>query len=1215
MDLLDLFVRIGVKDDASDEIEQKSSHIKELAAGAGKAAAAGLAVAGGAATAFGVSAVQATQGFDTSMSNVAATMGDKAQQMVTYGDQTATAIELMEQRAKELGSSTQFSASEAADAFGFMALAGWDASQSLGGIDGVLNLAAASGMDLARASDVVTDYLSAFGMEAGQAGELADMMAFAQGNANTSADQLAEAFKNCAASLHAGGQDVQTTTAMLSMMANQGLKGSEAGTALTAIMRDMTAQMKNGKIAIGNTSVEVVDAQGNFRDLTDILADVEAATDGMGDAERAAALSATFTADSTKGLNLLLNAGIGEAAGFEDALRGSAGAAEQMAAVKMDNLQGDLLGLSSAWEGLQIAVGEKMMPTVRDFVEMGTTAISGLTALVNGGTGSAAAAFAALRDRIAGAAEGIGQGLAGAVEGMRARLAGLPDEIAGWLSDNSGALYDKGVELFGQLLVGMATRKLEMAEWLAGFVADVVMWIGDHREELLAKGADIIGGIIEGVTTAASGLYDIFSGLAADVAAWVEAGGVQDLVAKGGDLLQGLLDGITQGRDGDLMTTVQGLPAEIAGFLGDTLTTLTQAGTDLIQGLLDGARGLIDGDLTTELSGLPARLPGMIGDVAQTLAGVGTDLLQGLLDGVDTLIPQLYDFFLTLPSAVVGFVGDTLTALVPAGTDLIQGVLDGATSLFEGDFGTWFTELPGKVVDTVGDTLTTLVDKGGDLLQGLWDGVQQLWPSIEEYFTTMPSVIGQALGDLVGTLTQKGIDLITGLFNGVSENDGELTDFFTNLPQTLLDLIGDVGSFLLNAGGSFIGGFLEGVNQSNPDLIAFFTGLPTALVTLVGDVTQTLLTKGQELLGGLKSGIDQKAQTVTAFFSALPGAIVTTVGDVTSSLLQKGKDILNGLLSGIGSIFSGTGDGTVEGFFKGVKGKVTGWLNELNPVSWLVDVGTNVIQGLVDGITNFNLRDAIIGVFGDVGAAACDALGIQSPSTVMEEIGDFTMQGLENGISKGEGPVDSVLSGIANGLPDNFANAYWAMHDMGSGLATSFQTGMSNTFWGTVVPAVQAMAGAIADNFTAGYSTLWYAGQQIMAGLGDSIVSSFYSSVASKLQAITAAIPLFKGPLDEDRQLLVDNGEAIMAGLMQGIGTGADQLYTMLSDITGDISGAATATVEAQGYGGQTVINMAGMFDGARVTFSNREDMDEFGEQMAWWLGEVMRGGATAYAR
>ena len=302
--------------------------------------------------------VEVGSNFEKSMSNVAALSGA-----------TEEDLKLLSDTAKEFGSTTQFSASEAADALSYMALAGWDAQTSCSALGGVLDLAASSpGMDLASASDMVTDYMSAFSMEAEESAYFADLLSYAQSNANTTAEGLGEAFKNCAANMNAAGQDVETTTALLSSMANQGLKGSEAGTALTAVMRDMTSKMEDGSIAIGETTVAVQDSEGNFRDLTDILKDVEDAVDGMGDAEKSSALMATFTSDSIKGLNLILNEGVDSAASFEEALRQSDGTAKEMAKTMNDNLSGDITALNSKLEGIKITVYESMAPALRDAV-------------------------------------------------------------------------------------------------------------------------------------------------------------------------------------------------------------------------------------------------------------------------------------------------------------------------------------------------------------------------------------------------------------------------------------------------------------------------------------------------------------------------------------------------------------------------------------------------------------------------------------------------------------------------------------------------------------------------------------------------------------------------------------------------------------------------------------------------------------------------------
>ena len=321
---------------------------------------------------FVTQSIETGKNFDSAMSEVSAISGA-----------TGKDLQMLRDTAKEFGSTTMFSASEAADALKYMSLAGWDANTSAAALGGVLDLAAASGMELGAASDMVTDYLSAFDMEAEKSGYFADLLAYAQANANTSAEGLGEAYKNCAANLNAAGQDIETTTALLSMMANQGLKGSESGTALAAMMRDLTAKMEDGKVQIGDTAVAVMDANGNYRDLTDILKDVEKATNGMGDAERAAALSTTFTSDSIKGLNLIMNAGVDEAAKFEDELRKCDGTAAEMAKTMQDNLGGDLTSLSSQFEGVQIALYEKFEPALRKGVEVLSELLKGVQFVID----------------------------------------------------------------------------------------------------------------------------------------------------------------------------------------------------------------------------------------------------------------------------------------------------------------------------------------------------------------------------------------------------------------------------------------------------------------------------------------------------------------------------------------------------------------------------------------------------------------------------------------------------------------------------------------------------------------------------------------------------------------------------------------------------------------------------------------------------------------
>lgn len=350
--------------DLGDATDKTAQYVKLSDVVWGNLAAGGISAAIGKAKEAAREIIATGEAYESSMSKVAALSGA-----------TGSDLDALSAKAREMGATTTFSASESADALGYMALAGWDAQSMIAGLPGVLSLAQAGEMDLAAASDLVTDYLSAFNMTAEDTGRMVDVLAYAQANANTTTEGLGNAFKNCAANANAAGLDVETTSAAISMMANQGLKGSEAGTALNAVLRDMTAKMKDGAISIGEQNVAVMDAQGNYRDFTDIIRDVQDATNGMGEAEKAAALQNTFTADSIKGLNLMLNAGSGEMVRFRDELYNCEGAAQATADTMTDNLGGDLANFNSALEETELRIYDSLQAPLRSIVQLGTNQV------------------------------------------------------------------------------------------------------------------------------------------------------------------------------------------------------------------------------------------------------------------------------------------------------------------------------------------------------------------------------------------------------------------------------------------------------------------------------------------------------------------------------------------------------------------------------------------------------------------------------------------------------------------------------------------------------------------------------------------------------------------------------------------------------------------------------------------------------------------------
>ena len=306
---------------------------------------------------IGAAALYTVAGFDDSMSKVSAISGS-----------TGADLDKLRAQAKELGSQTRYSASEAADAMGYLALAGWDTNQILAATPNMLSLAAAAGMDLANAADIVSDTMSAFAMDANDAGKAADIFAAASSKSNTDVAQLGEAMKYAGAAANAAGMDLAQTSAVLGMLADAGMKGSMAGTTFTQMLADLRGASENGRIAVGKHTVELYDQAGAMRDMGAVMADVEKATADMTTQQRDAALGAIFGERSMRGANIMLETGADRYNELETAMYNSTGAAEKMADTMEDNIGGAMRAMKSQGEGILIQLGEQIAPLIRTTV-------------------------------------------------------------------------------------------------------------------------------------------------------------------------------------------------------------------------------------------------------------------------------------------------------------------------------------------------------------------------------------------------------------------------------------------------------------------------------------------------------------------------------------------------------------------------------------------------------------------------------------------------------------------------------------------------------------------------------------------------------------------------------------------------------------------------------------------------------------------------------
>ena len=720
--------------------------------------------------------VETGMAFSGSMSEVQAISGA-----------TGSELEKLESTAREYGATTVFSASEAADALKYMALAGWNVDQSMDGLPGILDLAAASGMDLAAASDMVTDYLSAFGLEASQSTRFADMLAYAQSNANTTAEGLGEAFKNCAANLNASGQDIETTTALLSMMANQGLKGSEAGTALTAIVRDLTNSMENGSIAIGETSVKVMDAEGNYRDLTDILFDVEAATNGMGDAEKAAALGSSFTADSIKGLNLILNAGVDEAAKFEEELRNSSGTASEMADIMNDNLAGDLKEAQSAFEELGLKIYDKMEEPLRNAMGFITgTVIPGVDTLINnlpvvgtvlGGVTAAVMAFKVASIAAKAATEGmtLAQYAAAAAQKllnivMNANpigliILGITALVAAFMAlwNNCEWFREFWINLWENIKAAAGAA----AEWLSEKWSSLVEWASNTWTSFLGFWESLWDSITTFVSTAIESIVEFFTvtipGAIEAVKEWFVGLGesfIEFATVTIPDFISSVGEWFSQ------------LPERIAYYIGYAIGTIIGFGLDLWE------FATVDiPEFISEVIKWFSELPGKIWDwLTHTIEKVGAWVVStkdAAVDAASSFLKSVVEFFSQIPGKIWEWLTNAAGKIAEWAVNTKNKAVE-AGSNFLSQTVEFFSQLPGRVWEWLVNTVSKLTQFVTDAKNKAVEAASGVYNSIVDGIKGLPDKVKEI-----------GSNIVTGIWNGISSGWQWLVDSVKGLANSL----------------------------------------------------------------------------------------------------------------------------------------------------------------------------------------------------------------------------------------------------------------------------------------------------------------------------------------------------------------------------------------------------------------------------------------------
>lgn len=809
--------------------------------------------------------IELGQNFTSTMSEVSAISGA-----------TGEDFEKLEACAREYGATTVFSASNAAEALKYMSLAGWDADQSTSALGGVLNLAAASGMELGAASDMVTDYLSAFAMEAGDAAYFADLLSYAQSHSNTTAEALGEAYKNCAANLNAAGQDVETVTSLLEGMANQGYKGSEAGTAMAAIMRDITNGMKDGAIKIGETSVAVMDAQGNFRDLTDILTEVEAATNGMGDAERAVALSSTFTADSTKGLNLILNEGMDNIAGYEEELRGASGSAEEMANIMNDNLSGDVAAMNSAFEELGLKIYDALESKLR----------AGVQFITNG---------------VIPAIEWLGGHIPEvtiAVSGLGAVIAAMNwGTISSKIAMVKGALVKLAAALGGVSLPAIAI----IAVITAVALAFTNLW--KNNEEFRNKITAIWDGIKAKFDEFGQGIVDRLNALGFEF---------EDIT----EVMKAVWDGFCE----VLAPIFEGVFQQISNILNEAL--------DILTGLFDIFAGIFTGDWDMVWQGVQ-EVFGAVWDFVVATFENWISTFTSLADTVlgwfgtdwETVWTNVKTFFSDTWNAISSFFSGILTGIKTFFTDTWNAIV----SFFSGILSGIYSSVTGTMTE-IHDTFTNIWDSITGFLSGAWETIKNIVTvgimAVKEIISaafqiiTLPfRFIWENCKDTVLSIWETIKSVIGEKIDAVKEKITTVTTAISNVASAAWNAISSTASSLWEGIKGTIGSKIDAAKEKVSTATSTITSVASSAWSSVSSTASslwsTISSTVSSKISAASSAVSSATSTITSVASSAWSSVSSaasskweSVRSTISSKLSSAQSTVSSLMSGITSTMS-----------------------------------------------------------------------------------------------------------------------------------------------------------------------------------------------------------------------------------------------------------------------------------------------------------------------
>lgn len=911
--------------------------ISSCASGALKATAA---IIGGAATAvvgIGTAAVKTGATFEASMSKVEAISGATGNELKSLTD-----------KAKEMGAKTKFSASESADAFSYMAMAGWKTADMLDGIEGIMNLAAASGEDLATTSDIVTDALTAFGMQASDASHFADVLARAASNSNTNVGLMGETFKYVAPVAGALGYSAEDCATAIGLMANSGIKASQAGTALRSIFTRMAKPTKEVQGAMDTLKISLTNSNGSMKSLNEIMVDLRKGFAGL-TADQKAQMAATLGGqEAMSGLLAIVNASDDDFASLSGSIANCDGAAAEMAETMNDNLQGQITILKSGLEGLGISLYENMETPMKDVVKEAQTMVQELQEAFNDG------------------------GLDALVEKTGEVMAQIVAEVA----QAAPKLIETAENLVWSFIQGIVDHSEEIGKSFGEMLGMIGTAVQENTPLIIQAAKDFVAGFCDGLSKEFPGVSALIDGF------------LQGLLDNAGSAVQGLVDilndifALINNQDpammeavgraiANIVTAIVGLNAAkgVAGALSPLLSILKnfKGGVSGLTGIISkavegfalwsGGAGTLGEVIALEfpkLATLGSKISGLASTMVQylttTAGGIGT-VVTGVILAVTNFVDMFKNGFSVVKDILMGIgialaaVGAVILGAPAAVAAAVAGIVFAVANLVIAIKQHWdeilsfVSELPGRMAEFLTEAVEKVKTWAADLLSVASQAARDAVTAVEDFFAELPYKVGYALGFVIGKLIEFGINAV----NWVK----------TNIP------------IIIN------------------NIVTFFAQLPGRIWTCLVDAYNKLVTWGSNMLASGKQAAINTVNGIVQFFSQLPSRIWNWLIDTLNRVANWGNQLAEKGRAGAAMLVNAVVSGVA------------------NLPSRMAEVGRNIVHGVWNGISNAAgwFRSQVSSFFSGIVDGAKSALGIHSPSRVFaKEVGKWIPPGVGVGI-------------------------------------------------------------------------------------------------------------------------------------------------------------------------------------------------------------------------